>query len=79
MAKMMNHAKPKVFRKNEATINSLSVKPLLDPEAAIYDEESTHSTRNTYKATFGEIPGIQCMIVVILPFCVPDNICQFAA
>ena len=79
MCKMREHARPEIYRKNEATINSLVVKPLLDPEAAINNEESPHSTRNTYKATFGEVPKVQCMIVVILPFCVPDNICHFAA
>ena len=78
-AKMLNHREPKVFYKNEANINTLSVKPQLDPEAPIYAEESQHSTRNCYKATFGEVPKIKCMIVVILPFCVPDNICHFAA
>ena len=79
MCKMKNHSKPEIFRKNEATINTLVAKPVLDPEAAINSIESPHSTRNTYKATFGEIPKVQCMIVVILPFCVPDNICHFAA
>ena len=55
------------------------MKPQLDPEAPIHNEESSHTTRNTYKAAFGEVPKVKCMIVVILPFCVPDNICHFAA
>ena len=79
MAKMLGRDKPRTFHKNKAQINSLSVQPLLDPEAPINNEESSHSTRNTYKAVFGEVPKVKCIIVVILPFCVPDNICHFAA
>ena len=52
---------------------------MLDPEAPIEPEESTRSTKNTFKATFGEISKFNLMVVVVLPFRVPDNMCHFAA
>ena len=52
---------------------------MLDPEAPIEREDSVASTKNMFKATFGEISKYNCLVVVILPFRVPDNLCHFAA
>lgn len=51
----------------------------LDPEAPIEHEESTKSVKNTFKATFGNITKHECVMIVVLPFRVPDNLCHFAA
>ena len=53
--------------------------PILEPEAPIEPEESTKSTKNCFKATFGEIHNYEYLIVVVLPYRVPDNICHYAA
>jgi len=64
---------------SEATLNTLKVTPMLDPEAPIEQEDSAKSVKNVFKATFGEVPRADCLVVVILPFRVPDNMCHFAA
>lgn len=53
--------------------------PVLDPEAPIEPEDSAKSVKNCFKATFGEVPNYDYLIVVVLPFRVPDNVCHFAA
>lgn len=52
---------------------------MLDPEAPIEPEDSAKSVKNCFKATFGEVPNYEYLVVVVLPFRVPDNICHFAA
>ena len=51
----------------------------MDPESPIEPEESSKSIRNTFKATFGNVKKYTSIVVVVLPFRVPDNLCQFAA
>ena len=60
-------------------MNTLKVTSMLDPEAPIESNMSSGSTKNTFKATFGEIKKYNCLVVVVLPFRVPDNLCHFAA
>lgn len=52
---------------------------MLDPEAPIEKEDSAKSVKNVFKATFGEVPKYDCVLIVVLPFQVPDNLCHFAA
>ena len=68
-----------VRTKSESWLNTLEVSAMLDPEAPIERDDSVASTKNTFKATFGEIKKYDCLVVVILPFRVPDNLCHFAA
>ncbi len=78
-AQILGHREPVTRYSAEAALNSLKVTPMLDPEAPIEEEDSSKSVKNVFKATFGEVPKYQSTIVVILPFCVPDNLCHFAA
>lgn len=67
---------PQVSRRAEANIGSLFFRPVLDPTVARLAKEDK-SMRNCFKATFGKAKNR--LIVIILPFSVPDNICHFAA
>ena len=68
-----------IRNRSESWLNTLEVSAMLDPEAPMEPEDSVASTKNTFKATFGEIKKYNCLVVVILPFRVPDNLCHFAA
>ena len=74
-----NQEKPKKRTQLDSWLNTLQVTPMLDPEAPIEPEDSSKSTKNVFKATFGEVTKYKCLVVVILPYRVPDNICHFAA
>ena len=67
---------PLVSKRAEANIGSLQVRPLLSPTAPKNKQEAK-STTNLFKATVGR--AHDRLIVVILPFSVPDNLCHFAA
>jgi hypothetical protein len=77
-AELRGRTSTNVSRLAEANINTLSVKPVLSVTAP-RDSEDARSTRNCYKATFGHSASQNQVVVIILPFCVPDNVCHFAA
>lgn len=79
VTKIMERAEPQTRKKAESYLNTLKVTTTLDPEAPIENELSSKSTKNTFKATFGNIDKHDCVMIVILPFRVPDNLCHFAA
>ena len=78
-AAMSSGSKDRLRYKSGAYLNRLEVLPVLDPEAPMNREDSGASTANCFKATFGEVEKFNLMVVTILPFRVPDNICHFAA
>ena len=78
-ARVRGHSKPHERKSTQSWLNELQVSNMLDPEAPIEAEDSLKSTKNLFKATFGEIAKYDCMVVVCLPSRVPDNLCHFAA
>ena len=73
---MQSLPNPIVSKSGESTIGPLNVKPFLNIVAP-RNKPDANSTMNCFKATFGKTLGR--IIVVILPFCIPDNICHYAA
>ena len=79
VAKIFDRASPKVRHKTSAALNSIQVRPVLDPEAPINASSSFLSTKNMYKVTYGDVKGGKVMLVVCLPYRMPDNLCRYAA
>lgn len=75
--KLQGMHEPYISKRSEATIGDLQVRPCLDPLASRY-QKTDNGTRNCFKATFRPL-GSERLIVVILPFVIPDNVCQYAA
>jgi hypothetical protein len=74
----MENSVPKISKRAEANICDLNVRPILLPTVP-FSEEDNKSTRNCFKATFATVPNKKGLLVIILPFCIPDNLCHFAA
>ena len=65
-----------VYMSSESAIGTLNVQPVLNPQKTRSNQPG--SVSNCFKAVYGQLPQWKLLIVVGLPFSVPDNICHYA-